>query len=169
MQITTSPGFDALALGRHDLRAVSGQPCADLMRKSVDAIQAGLSQMPQYQPETKHYFHGGMYCREVYRNADVLVVGAVHKKEHLYVIVSGTVRISQEGEKAVELSAPAVIKSMPGTRRAVFSLTPVTCMTFHVTDAKTVEEAEAELAEVDPLSMYSAGNQIKHQPQEVLS
>lgn len=148
---------------------IAHQPCADLMRKSVDEIQAGLSQMQPYQPETNHYFHGGMYCREVYRDAGVLVVGAVHKKEHLYVIVSGTVRISQEGERAVELSAPAVIKSMPGTKRAVLSLTPVTCMTFHVTDAKTVEEAELELVEIDPRSMYSAGNQLKHQHQEVLS
>lgn len=140
---------------------MAGYTHADLMRKSVDEIQAGLLKMRPYQPETKHYFHGGMYCREVYRDAGVLVVGAVHKKEHLYVIVSGTVRISQEGEKAVELSAPAVIKSMPGTKRAVLSLTPVTCMTFHVTDAATVEEAEAELVEADPASMYLPGNIAK--------
>lgn len=151
MLITTTPGFDVLA----------GAKKPELMRQSVKAIQSAISTQPQYEPETHHYFHGGMYCREVYRDAGVLVVGAVHKKEHLYVIVSGTVRISQEGEKAVELSAPAVIKSMPGTKRAVLSLTPVTCMTFHVTDAATVEEAEAELVEADPASMYLPGNIAK--------
>lgn len=144
---------------------IADSQCSDLMRKSVEAIQAGLSKMEPYQPETKHYFHGGMYCREVFRKEGVLVVGAVHKKEHFYVIASGTVQISQEGEKAKQVKGPAVIKSMPGTKRAVLSITPAVCMTFHATDAKTVEEAEIELVEIDPNSMYSIGNQLK---QEVL-
>jgi len=50
------------------------------MLEKVQALQVELSKLPQYEPETKHYFHGGMYCREVFRHAGVLVVGAVHKK-----------------------------------------------------------------------------------------
>ena len=59
----------------------SGQ-LAGLMQQRIGALQAELSKLPQYEPQTKHYFHGGMYCREVFRHAGVLVVGAVHKKEH---------------------------------------------------------------------------------------
>jgi hypothetical protein len=40
-------------------------------------------------------------------------------------------------------------------------------MTFHATETKTVEDAEAELVEVEPDSMYSLGNQIKHKEIEV--
>ena len=68
MQITYGKGFD-----------VAPQ---QMMRQKVETLQQELSKLPQYEPQTKHYFHGGMYCREVFRHAGVLVVGAIHKKEH---------------------------------------------------------------------------------------
>lgn len=132
------------------------------MRDRVQALQDELSKLPQYEPETKHYFHGGMYCREVFRHAGVLVVGAVHKKEHFYMIVSGTVQITDGEGNAHEVTGPHLFQSKPGTKRAVFAVTDTLCMTFHATETKTVEDAEAELVEVEPDSMYSLGNQIKH-------
>ena len=140
-------------------------PIAELLqgavsRASVERLQAEVSRLPQYQPETRHHFHGGMYCREVWRDAGVLVVGKVHTKEHFYFIASGTVLITtDDGPQRVK--APALLLSKPGTKRAVYSETPALCLTFHRTDATTVEAAEAELVEDDPLSMYDAGNQIK--------
>ena len=133
-------------------------------RDRVARLQAEVSKLPQYEPATKHYFHGGMYCREVYRDAGVVVVGKVHRKEHFYLIVSGTVLITGDVE-AREVSGPTLMLSQPGTKRAVLSLTPAVCMTFHKTDATTPEEAEAELVEDDPTSMYLPGNKLK---QEVL-
>jgi hypothetical protein len=138
-----------------------------MMRQKVDALQNELSKLPQYEPETKHYFHGGMYCREVFRHAGVLVVGAVHKKEHFYLIVSGTVQITDGEGNAQEVTGPHLFQSKPGTKRAVYAITDTLCMTFHATEAKTVEEAEIELVETDPNSMYSLGNQVKHQEIEV--
>lgn len=130
-------------------------------RESIERLQREVSKLPQYEPFTKHYFHGGMYCREVWRDANVLVIGKVHKKEHFYLIVSGSVSVN--GAPVVD--GPVLMKCEPGTKRAVLSLTPVLCMTFHRTDAKTVEEAEAELVEEDDTSMFSIGNSLK---QEVL-
>jgi len=132
----------------------------------VRKLQAHLSLLPQYEPQTENYFHGGMYCRKVFRDAGVLVVGKVHKKEHFYLIVSGRVRIGRE-----EFGPGSLILSKPGTKRAVLSLEPTTCMTFHRCDAMTVEEAERELVEDDPDSMFESGNRLKaieHQKTEVL-
>lgn len=137
------------------------------LRDRVEALQAEVSKLPQYEPETKHYFHGGMYCREVFREAGVLVVGAVHKKEHFYLIVSGTVAITTDNG-AEEVTGPHLFMSKPGTKRAVYAVTDARCMTFHAIEAKTVEEAEAELVEEEPNNMYSPGNLIKNQPLEVL-
>jgi len=131
------------------------------MRKKVCALQSELSKLPQYEPKTKHYFHAGMYCREVYRDANVLVVGKVHKKEHFYVIASGVVLITDGESEPKQVKGPAVIQSMPGTKRAVLSITPVTCMTFHVTGATTVEDAERDLVEDEPLSRFDALNRVK--------
>jgi hypothetical protein len=138
-----------------------------MMRQKVELLQEELSKLPQYEPKTKHYFHGGMYCREVFRHAGVLVVGAVHKKEHLYLIVSGTVAITDGEGNVQEVTGPHLFQSKPGTKRAVYAVTDALCMTFHAIEATTVEEAEAELVEVEPNSMYSLGNQVKHTEIEV--
>lgn len=152
-----------------DLTAsLAGLP-AGLMQQKVGALQAELVKLPQYQPETRHYFHGGMYCREVFRHAGVLVVGAVHKKEHFYLIVSGTVAITDGDGNVQEVTGPHLFQSKPGTKRAVLAMTDTLCMTFHALDATTVEEAEAELVEPEPDSMYAPGNLIKHNAQEVLT
>ena len=153
MRITYGKGFEVA-------------PAVSMIDK-VKALQTEVSKLPQYEPATKHYFHGGMYCREVFRHAGVLVVGAVHKKEHFYLIVSGTVAITTD-DGAQEVTGPHLFSSKPGTKRAVYAMTDALCMTFHAIEAKTVEEAETELVEAEPDNMYSSGNQIKHQPLEVL-
>lgn len=138
------------------------------MRQRVDRIQDELAKLPQYEPKTTHRFHAGMYCREVWREAGVLVVGKVHKKEHFYLIVSGTVLISDGIGEPQRFTGPQMIESMPGTKRAVYAETDVLCMTFHRTDAKTIDAADAELVEEDDQSMYSVGNEVKPQECEVL-
>ena len=130
------------------------------LRNRVEALQAELCKLPQYEPETKHTFHAGMYCREVWRQAGVLVVGKVHKKEHFYLIVSGTVAITTN-DGVQSITGPQLLCSTPGTKRAVYAETDALCMTFHVVDAKTVEDAEIELVESDPNDMYAVGNIVK--------
>jgi hypothetical protein len=139
---------------------------SESMLDKVKTLQEELSKLPQYQPETKHYFHGGMYCREVFRHAGVLVVGAVHKKEHMYLIVSGTVSITTD-DGVQTVTAPHLFLSKPGTKRAVFAETDALCMTFHVMEEKSVEEAEAELVEVENNTMYLPGNVVKQEVLEV--
>ena len=132
------------------------------MRQKVQALQDVISQLPQYEPETKHTFHAGMYCREVWRPAGVIIVGKVHKKEHFYLIVSGTVAITtDEGVKSV--TGPTLLCSKPGTKRAVYAETDALCMTFHVVDAKTIKDAEQELVEEDDSSMFTLGNKLKNE------
>lgn len=140
-------------------------PAVSMVDK-VKALQAEVMKLPQYEPKTKHYFHGGMYCREVFRHANVLVVGKVHKKEHFYLVVSGTVSITTD-DGAIEVSGPYLFESKPGTKRAVYAHTDTICMTFHCTDLKTVEDAETELVEEEPNSMFSFGNIVKDRNLEV--
>jgi mannose-6-phosphate isomerase-like protein (cupin superfamily) len=143
------------------------RPEAPPARMGLDRMRKWLDTQPQYEPETKHYFHAGMYCREVWRAAGIMVIGKVHKKEHFYVIASGTVAVTtDDGEEVI--TGPRVLTCNAGTQRAVFSLTPVTTMTFHICKARTVEEAERELVEDDEASPYGPGNVLKAKPTEVL-
>ena len=146
MRVTYGKGFEV------------DQPTS--MLDKVKTLQDEVSKLPQYEPETKHYFHGGMYCREVFRPASVLVVGAVHKKEHFYLIVSGTVAITTD-DGVQEVTGPYLFSSKPGTKRAVYAMTDALCMTFHRVESSNVEDAEAELVEHDPDSMFSVGNKVK--------
>ena len=130
------------------------------MESRVRALQDELIKLPQYEPLTTHTFHAGMYCREVFREAGVLVVGKVHKKEHFYMIVSGTVAITTD-DGVQEITGPRLLCSKPGTKRAVYAITDALCMTFHRTDATDVESAEEELVEYDPNSMYLPSNELK--------
>ena len=131
-----------------------------VMRDKIQILQTELAKMPQYEPLTKHTFHAGMYCREVFRHAGVLVVGKVHKKEHFYLIAGGTVAITTDDGVQV-VTGPHLLCCKPGTIRAVYAETDALCMTFHCLDATTVEDAEAELVEDDPESMFGIGNKVK--------
>jgi quercetin dioxygenase-like cupin family protein len=135
---------------------------APSVRKQVEALQAAMSEMPQYEPPTEHWFHGGMYCRQVWRPAGCTIVGKVHKKEHFYVVVSGTICVTTD-DGVETITGPQVLCSKPGTKRAVYAVTDALCMTFHVAEAKTVEEAEEELVEPDANSMFAIGNKVKNE------
>lgn len=132
----------------------------DGMQQRVEKLQFEVSKLPQYEPQTKHTFHGGMYCREVWRPAGVLVIGKVHKKEHFYVVMYGTVSVTTD-DGVRSITGPCVLSSMPGTKRAVYAETDALCVTFHRTDSATIEDAETELVETDPNTMYLAGNTVK--------
>lgn len=129
-------------------------------RQAVEALQVELSKMPQVELPTEHIFHGGMYCRQLFQPAGSLVVGKVHKKEHFFMVVQGTVAITGDGETLL-YTAPFMLTSKPGTKRVLYAETDVVYMTIHRADSTTVEAVEDELVENDPTSMFAVGNKIK--------
>ena len=145
-----------------------GFPLASVksMRDRVVSLQKEISKLPQYEPITKHYFHAGMYCREVFREEGVLIVGKVHKKEHFYVVASGTVTVTTD-DGVITVTGPHVFQSKPGAKRAVYANTPATCMTFHVTESKSPEEAEIEMVEAED-SPFDCQNKLKSESKEVI-
>jgi quercetin dioxygenase-like cupin family protein len=86
----------------------------------------------------------------------------VHKKEHFYVVVSGTICVTTD-DGVQTITGPKILLSRPGTKRAVYAVTDALCMTFHVAESTTVEEAENELVEADPNSMFTIGNKLKNE------
>ena len=136
------------------------------MRSRVEALQVEGAKHPQYEPPTEHLFHGGMYCRQVWRPAGCLIVGKIHKKEHFYLLVSGTVAITTD-DGVQRITGPQMLCSKPGTKRAVYAETDALCMTFHRVESTNIEDAEFELVEDDPQSMFTVGNKVKNQSIEV--
>lgn len=133
------------------------------MRERVNALQAAMVQLPQAELETWHYFADGMYARVVPRAKDTLIVGKVHLREHFYIVAKGRVRVTG-GDEVVDLEAPAIIVSQPGTKRAVLALEDSVCMTVHRTDKKDLAEIEAELVEPDDAALFNHENKLLGAP-----
>src|SRR6185369_9560089 len=104
-------------------------------RESVVRLQREMEKMPQVELPTEHHFADGMYCRSLFRPAGTLIVGKVHRKEHFYIVASGTIKVTTD-DGVREITGPAVLVSSPGTKRAVLALTDATCMTVHRTEKK---------------------------------
>lgn len=121
-----------------------------------------MSELPQAPGmETSHHFAGGMYCRRIEIPKGTLIVSKVHKTEHLFIGCSGILEVAGQGENYT-LKSGDIIKSDIGTKRVVFAVTDVVCLTIHKTDkTKADESLEEELIEVDPLSKYDVNNQPK--------
>jgi mannose-6-phosphate isomerase-like protein (cupin superfamily) len=133
---------------------------------NIDKLKEIMRQLPQVEFETHHYFADGMYCRELPRKAGTVIVGKVHKREHFYVVLSGEITISGNGE-IKHVKAPHIFVCQPGTRRAVYAHTDAVCMTIHRTLETDLEKIEAELVE-DEDSSYLPGNVLKTPLVEVI-
>jgi quercetin dioxygenase-like cupin family protein len=129
-------------------------------REDIERLQKAMAQMQQVELTTKHHFAEGLYCREVFRPEGTTIVGKVHKREHLYMVLAGIVTVIGSGEPQT-LEAPAIIVSSPGTKRAVFAHTDATCCTVHRTDSKDLESIERELLEPDETALFDAHNNLK--------
>jgi hypothetical protein len=126
-------------------------------RAQVVRLQAEMAKLPQVELATDHYFADGMYCRSLFRPAGTLIVGKVHRKEHFYVICTGTVKVTTD-DGVKEITGPRVIVSKPGTKRAVFAVTDATCLTVHRTDETDLDAIETEIIEPEPAALFDAHN-----------
>jgi quercetin dioxygenase-like cupin family protein len=131
-------------------------------REEIERLQEEVLKLPQtLEPVTRHYFADGMYCREVFRKQGVLVVGKVHKKEHFFMVVQGTLAFwTEEGMKRE--SAPYIWVSKPGTKRVTLALEDTTVVTVHQVSSSDIDEIEKELVEDEPASAYGPGNVLKN-------
>jgi hypothetical protein len=129
-------------------------------REQIDRLQAEVMKLPQVEPVTENYFSEGMYCRKVWRCANTLVIGKVHKKDHFFICAAGEIMAWTEGGMKI-LRAGDVIESKPGTKRVTLALTDAIGITVHKTDKTDLDEIEAELIETEVASLFDANNKIK--------
>jgi len=130
------------------------------MRERIMRVEAVMRVMPQVEFVTNHYFADGMYCRELTQPAGTLVVGKVHKREHFYIVTKGSVQVAMdEGVKI--FTAPTVIVSKPGTKRAILALEDAVYVTVHRTNKKNLDKIEKELIEPDPKALFDSANRLK--------
>lgn len=128
-------------------------------REQIEKLQSHMVGMEQAELETEHYFSGGMYCRKVFRKAGTLIVGKVHKADHLFLCALGEIIVWTE--KGMKTLRPGdVVESKPGTKRVTLALTDAIGITIHKTYKTDLDEIESDLIEPDSTALFNSKNQV---------
>ena len=126
----------------------------------IDKLQAAMLEMPQMSITTIHKFCNGVYAREIHIPEGVVLVGAKHKTSFFLTVSSGSCLII-DGETETTLTAPCMIISEVGAKRAILALKDTILTTFHPTDKTDVDEIEKDIIEPE-------GLKIANNPKELL-
>jgi hypothetical protein len=129
------------------------------LRSKVELLQEAMLGLPQEILQTKHHFADGLYARELFIPKGMLLVGKVHKKEHLFFITKGDISVMTE-DGIRRIVGPELLISKPGIKRAGYAHEDTVCITVHRTDNIDLEDIETELCEYDPTAKY-IGNVLK--------
>lgn len=129
-------------------------------KDQVDELHRQMLSMPQAELQTEHHFSPGMYMRKVFRPANTLIVGKVHKAPHFFLCAAGEIIAwTENGMK--HLMPGDVVESQPGTKRVTLAVTDAIGITIHRTDKTDLDELEAELIEPDDTALFDASNKLK--------
>lgn len=95
-----------------------------------------------------HTFASGSYARTIFIPKDTLVVGKIHRHDHLNMLMAGRVVVATE-EGPRKLEAPQVLVSKAGTKRVVYTYTDTIWTTVHLTEKTDLDEIEEEIIAKD--------------------
>lgn len=123
-------------------------------RAKLYALQAAVATLPEVEMPLQHVFAPGAYARTIFIPAGSVIVGKIHKHQHLNILSMGHVTVFTEGGGEEDLQGPLTMVSPAGTKRAVYAHTDTVWTTIHLTNetdlakieehviAKTYEEYE---------------------------
>lgn len=114
-------------------------------RDKADKFEDELKKLPQIPVGVHHCVNGGIYTRTGLIPEDTAFVGAVHKKDHINVVI-GDVTISTD-DGPVRLTGHHVIKGAKGSKRVAYAHAPTIWTTIFHTELTDIREIEAECAE----------------------
>lgn len=118
------------------------------IRDSVTRLATYLTRFPQEELPVNHEFLDGVYMRTVFMKAGLIVVGKIHKQEHVAIISQGDAWVMTE-DGLIRVTAPYTIKSKPGARRALYILEDMVWTTVHRSDETDLEKLEEQLIAKD--------------------
>jgi len=114
-------------------------------REQMMQLEQAVREMPgqvDIDELTSHHFADGIYLRQLFIPAGVVVVGKIHRTNHLTIICSGTVRVTTDNG-VEEITGPAVFRTDVGAKKAAFAITDCVIMNPHPTketDLVKIEE-----------------------------
>jgi quercetin dioxygenase-like cupin family protein len=119
------------------------------MRNKIMDLEASMTAMGGDEivdslAPVNHYHCAGNYAREIFIPKDTVMVGKIHRHEHINVISQGSCWVTTE-EGTELLSAPLTFISLPHIKRAVYAVEDTVWTTIHPTDKTDLTEIEDEV------------------------
>jgi hypothetical protein len=99
----------------------------------IHALEEAIKALPEqmdFDELTSHHFCNGLYARELFVPAGVVAVGKTHAQQNLFFLLKGTAAIVTP-DGPVEITAPFMSVTAPGTKRCVYAITDCLFMNVH--------------------------------------
>jgi hypothetical protein len=117
-------------------------------RESIQRLEQEILQCVPADMPLEHFFADGLYARALHIPKNCVLTGAIHKREHINILAKGDITVvTEDGPKRI--TAPYVMVSRPGTKRAGFAHEDTVWITVHACDEKDVEKVEQLLVTND--------------------
>ena len=138
MEIIAADNTELLA---HILGDIQQRAYIDTVRD----VQKQLSSSPdQIEVPIQHHFAPGVYMRQMDAAAGTLVVSKMHRTEHMNILLKGSLTVATEDGIQL-MTAPCVLKSMPGTKRIGYFHEDSSWITVHPTEETDLEKIEQQV------------------------
>jgi len=112
--------------------------------EKISKLITEIRKLPQVTGEVRHLFAPGVYMREITMPAGAVIIGKIHKYEHMNIISKGKVTFKDEtGVRTV--TAPYTYKSNAGSQKALFIHEETVWTTIHPTTETDVRKIEEEV------------------------
>lgn len=117
--------------------------------EKIDRLEkAMLDNLPLVDLPIVHRFTPGLYAREMFAPKGTLVTSMIHRTEHQFVILEGSLSIyNAETGDVAHLKAPYIGVTKPGTRRVAYIHEDCRWITFH--PLVEGEETESDLPKIE--------------------
>lgn len=129
--------------------------------KAQALITAMRNNLQTISPRLGHHFSDGVYARALEIPKGCCAVGKIHKYENMNILVKGRLLIYISDTEKIEVEAPYIKVSPPGTRRIVLALEDSIWVTIHNTKLTDPAEIEADVVtdSLEQFQEYITGQQ----------
>ena len=131
------------------IKSLIKQPDSKEAIAAIFRLEAEMKKRPQVEIEYRHHFTPGVYSREMFVPAGTILVGSIHKTEHLSIFLEGRMMIPDENGNSIEIVAPMVEIAKPGVKRVGVALEDVRWITVHPTEETDIAKLEKLLVTDD--------------------
>lgn len=110
--------------------------------EQIRELERVIGQMPQADFVETHHYAEGIYGRELFIPAGVVLTGKIHRDSTLNVLLQGRIKVTSADGSVQELEAPSVFVSPPGCKKVGYAITDTIWLNVHPTRLKDLAAIE---------------------------